>query len=215
MANPTYYTHSAPTASAGFLMMAESQLKIGTAALYGSLETSSWTYGTYKASIGLKAGASFDVGVVSSLGFNLGAEVNPLESVNVSGATVFMVTGETATISVGVQEIKPQTLEMAMATGVMYALGNERLITFGGGCSVKNRPISIDSANMACDAPTSPDVTSGISVVVVTFYDCICSSGLPWDSIVVGEMNSIDLEFSARPVLARSKGNRLGNVYIA
>ncbi len=214
MANPTYYTHSAPAAVAGFLMMAESQLKIGTASLYGSLETTSWTYATYQASIGLTA-SSFDVGVVSSLGFSETAEINPLESVNVQGATVYVVTGETAVVSVGVQQIMPATLEIALATGVMYSLGNERLITFGGGCSIKSRPISLDAANVACDAPATPNVTNGISVVIVTFYDCICTSGLPWDAIVAGEMSSIDLEFTARPVMARSRGNRLGNIYIA
>lgn len=210
----TYYTVSAPTAVAGFLMQSESQVRLGTAALYGALETTSWTYATYEASIGLTVGNSYDLGLVASLGFTLEPTIEPLDSANVADATVFLVTGEETSVELGMQQFDTRTLEVALATGVMYSLGNERLITFGGGCNVKNRPLSIESGNVACDAPTSPNVANGITGVVITLYDTICTSGLPWGDIVAGEINSIDLTFEARPVLARSRGNRLGNLYI-
>jgi hypothetical protein len=115
---------------------------------------------------------------------------------------------------VGVQQFDTRTLEVAMATGTMYTLGDEKLITFGGGCSVKNRPIAIESGNVACDAPTSPNVANGVTAIVLTLYDCICTSGLPWDAMVAGEISVLDLTFEARPVLARAKGNRLGCIYV-
>lgn len=210
----TYYTVAAPTATKGFLFQAESQVRIGTSALYGSLETTSWTYATYEASIGLVNGNSYDVGLLDSLSFTHEPTIEPLESANVADASVYLVTGEETTVEIGVQQFDPRTLEMAMATGVMYSLGNERLITFGGGCSVKNRPLSIESGNVACDSPTSPNISNGITGIVVTLYDTVCTSGLPWDSIVAGEINTLSLTFEARPVLARAKGNRLGTVYL-
>ena len=73
----SYYSVGAPSASAGFLMQPESKIKIGTAALYASLEHTSWTYITYEASIGLQAGTSFELGGGDLLSFgvehNIGA----------------------------------------------------------------------------------------------------------------------------------------------
>jgi len=182
--------------------------------LYGSLEVTSWTYATYEASIGLQAGNSFDLGLVDSLSFTHEPSIEPLESANVADASVYLITGEETSVEIGVQQFDTRTLEIALATGVMYTLGNERLITIGGSCNIKNRPLCIESGNIACDAPTSPNVTNGITAIVITLYDCICTSGLPWDSMVAGEINTLDLTFDARPVLARARGNRLGNVYI-
>jgi hypothetical protein len=72
----------------------------------------------------------------------------------------------------------------------------------------------IESGNVACDAPSSPNITNGITGIVVTLYDVICTSGLPWDEMVAGEVSVLDLTFEARPVLARARGNRLGNIYV-
>lgn len=209
-----YKTVASPSLSEGFLVQPESKIVMGTTALYGSLEVTSWTYATYEASIGLQAGTSFELGSVDSLGFTHEPSIEPLESANIADASIYMVTGEDTTLDVGVHQFDPRTLEVAMATGTMYALGDERLITFGGGCSVKNRPIAIESGNVACDAPTSPNVSNGVTAIVLTLYDCICTSGLPWDSMVAGEVSVLDLTFEARPVLARAKGSRLGNIYI-
>jgi len=210
----TYYTATAPSATAGFLVQAESQIRIGSASLYGSLETSSWTYATYQASVGLVNGSSFELGLVESLGFTHAPSIEPLESANVSDSSIYLVTGEETTVEVGVRQFDPRVLEIAMATGVMYELGNERLITFGGACNVKNRPLSIESGNVSCDAPTSPNISNGVSGVVITLYDTVCTSGLPWDSIAAGEINTLALTFEARPVLARARGGRLGSVYV-
>lgn len=210
----TYLTVSAPTTSLGHLVQPESKIILGTSPLYGSLEVTSWTYATYEASIGLQAGNSFDLGLVDSLSFTHEPSIEPLESANVADASVYLITGEETSVEIGVQQFDTRTLEIALATGVMYTLGNERLITIGGSCNIKNRPLCIESGNIACDAPTSPNVTNGITAIVITLYDCICTSGLPWDSMVAGEINTLDLTFDARPVLARARGNRLGNVYI-
>jgi hypothetical protein len=209
-----YKTVAAPTLTAGFLVQPESRIMMGTVALYGSLEVASWTYATYEASIGLQAGTSFDIGLVDSLGFTHEPSIEPLESANVADASIYLVTGEETALDVGVQQFDTRTLEVAMATGTMYTLGDEKLITFGGGCSVKNRPIAIESGNVACDAPTSPNVANGVTAIVLTLYDCICTSGLPWDAMVAGEISVLDLTFEARPVLARAKGNRLGCIYV-
>lgn len=209
----TYYTASAPTPTLGYLLQPESQIRIGTAALYGSLETTSWTYATYSASIGLVAGNSWQLGLVDSLSFSYEPAIEPLESANVADASIYLVTGEEVTVEVGVREFDPRTLEVAVSTGIMYTLGNERLITIGGACKIKNRPLSIESGNVACDTPTSPNISNGITGIVVTLYDTVCTSGLPWDDIVANEITVLDLTFEARPVLARARGNRLGCIY--
>lgn len=208
-----YKTVAAPVLTAGFLMQPESRILLGTTELYGSLEVTSWTYATYEASIGLQAGSSYGLGLVDSLGFTHEPSIEPLETANVADASIYLVTGEETTVEVGVREFDTRTLEIAMSTGVMYTLGDEKLITFGGGCAIKNRPLCIESGNVACDAPSSANIANGITGIVITLYDTICTSGLPWDSIVAGEISVLDLTFDARPVLARSRGNRLGNIY--
>jgi len=208
-----YKEVTAPTLVAGFLVQPESRILIGTGALYASLETTSWTYATYEASIGLDGGSSFDVGLVDSLGYTHEPSIEPLDSANVHDASIYLVTGEETSLEVGIKQFDTRTLEVAISTGVMYSLGDERLITFGGACNVKNRPLCIESGNIACDAPTSPNITNGITGIVLTLYDCVCTSGLPMDSMVAGETTTLDLTFEARPVLARARGNRLGNLY--
>jgi hypothetical protein len=196
------------------LVQAESQVRIGTAALYGSLETTSWTYSSYQASIGLVNGSSWDLGILDSLSFTIEPTIESLEVANVSASGIYLVTEEVTTVELGVRQFDTRTLEVALTTGVMYTLANERLLTWGGKCTAKNRPLSIESGNMACDAPTSPNVTNGITGIVITLYDTVCTSGIPWDDINANELNVLDLTFEARAVLARARGNRIGSLYI-
>ena len=214
MAVGTYYTTTSPTAVAGMLVQSESQVRLGTTALYGSLETTSWSYATYQASIGLVSGNSWDLGMLDSLSFSYEPSVEMVEFANVKTSAIYMIGDEDVTVEVGVKQYDPRTLEIAVISGTMYTLGNERLITFGHGCNIKNRPLSIESTNMACDAPTSPNIANGVSAIVITLYDTVCTSGLPWDDIVANELNTLDLTFEARPVLARNRSNRLGCIYI-
>lgn len=211
----TYYSVSSPAVAAGFLISAESRVLMGTEYLYGSLDTSSWTYTTYRASIGLKAGKSIDLGLLESLSFSHVPSFEAVEAANVSDSGIWLLTGEETTVSIGLRQFDPRILEIAFGTGRMYNLGNERLITFGGACSILSRPISIEFANISCTAPTSENINTGVSMGVLTLYDCICTSGVPWDDINASAINNLGLEFKARPVLAHARGNRLGCLYLA
>ena len=210
----TYYTVAAPTITAGFFVRPETRMCIGYNALYSALETTSWTYATYEASIGMDAGTFFDVGQVADLSWQHKPDFAAVEGFNVMDDSIWEVTGEETMVTVEIQELKDYIFELAVGTGVMYTLGVERLITFGGGCTLRNRPITLEWINDACGAPDSQDVASGISGGILTLYDCFVTSGLEW-SMNAKETNTIPLEFQARPVLARALGNRLGclNLY--
>jgi len=211
----TYYSPASPTVSEGFLVSAESRVLLGTEYLYGSLETSSWTYTTYQASIGLKSGKSIDLGLLESLGFSHVPSFEAVEAANVSTSNIWVLTGEETTLSIGLRQFNPTVLTMALGTATMYSLDNERLITFGGSCNIVSRPMSVEFTNVSCSAPSTENITNGVSIGVLTLYDCICTSGLPWDDINAGALNSISLEFKARPVSSLPRGNRLGCLYLA
>lgn len=215
MAVGTYFTTGGPVGALGYMLQAESRVRLGTEYLYGSLETSSWTYSTYGASIGLQAGKAIDFGQVESLGFTHTPSFEPLESANVQQPSIYVLTGEETTVSVGVRQFDPRVLVVALGTGTLYQLGNEYLIPFGGACTASSRPIEIAVTNIGCDKPTSPNAaSSGITAIVLTLYDVQATSGLDWGDIVANEINQFDLELSAKPVLANALGNRLGNLYI-
>ena len=209
----TYYTPSSPTVTAGFFVKPEGAIKVGTQTLYGSLETTSWTYTTYEASIGLQAGKSFELGQVNDLSWQHQPEFEPVEGFNVSDDPVYQVTGEETMVTVEIYEFHPAILELAVGTGTRYTLGSEELLTFGGGCSIRSRPISVEFINVSCDKPTSADISNGVSGGVLTIYDAFISNGIEW-SMSAKEYNTVSFEFTARPVLARSVGNRLGNLYL-
>ncbi len=213
MAVGTYFTTAGPASIEGLLVQMETRLRIGTSRLYGSLETTSWTYTTYEASVGLSA--SWDVGQVASLGLEITSELEEVESANIRSSGIFVAGAEEATLSVGVRQFDARTLELAMNNAVMYTLGDERMFTVGGACTTRARPIELAATNVACGAPSTPgDVLAGVTAIVVTFYDMQCTSGLPWGDIVANELSTLELEFSALPVTARALGNRLLNIYV-
>lgn len=207
MAVGTYFTTAAPTDALGYFIQAESRVRMGTEYLYGSLETTSWTYTTYNASIGLKAGKWIDFGQVESLGFTHAPSFEPLESANVQQPSVYVLTGEETTLSVGVRQFDPRVINVALGTGALYQLGNEYLITFGGACTASSRPFTIEVTNIGCNKPTSPNAaSSGISAIVLTLYDAQATSGLDWSDMVANEINQFDMELSAKPVFANALG---------
>lgn len=210
----TYYTPASPTVVEGFMLQPESRVLIGTQYLYGSLEVTSWTYSTYTASIGLQAGKGIDLGQLESLGFSHVPTFEAVEAANLQTSNVWVLTGEETTVSIGLRQFKPEVLNQALGTGTGYALGDEFLMTFGGKCDMQTRPISIEFTNVGCGAPSSEDITGGVSGGVLTLYDTFASSGLPWDDINAGSLNSLALEFQVRPVLTLALGNRLGNLYL-
>lgn len=215
MATGTYFTTGSPTDALGYMLQAETRVRIGTSYLYGSLETTSWTYTTYGASIGLKAGNAIDLGQVESLSFSHKPSFEALESANINQPSVYVLSGEETTVSVGLQQLDPRVLEIAIGTGTLYNLDSERLLIFGGACSQLTRPMELCMLNIGCNAPTSPDIaSSGITAIVLTLYNVQATSGLDMGDIKAGEINKVDLEFTALPVIANSLGNRLGNIYI-
>lgn len=215
MAVGTYFTTGSPTVLAGMLIQAESRVRVGTSRLYGSLEVSSAMYSTYEASIGLQAGNSFDLGELNSLGLEHVPSFEKPDAANVLQSSIEVLSEEETTLSMGVQQFDARLLEIAVGTGVMYELGDERLITVGGKCNTARRPVEIATTNIGCNAPDAPtSVLTGVTAIVVTVYDANVQNGLPWSDIVAGELNVLDLEWMAHPVNARALGNRLFNVYI-
>jgi hypothetical protein len=212
----TYFTTGSITESLGFMIQAESRVRLGTEYLFGALETSSWTYSTYGTSIGLKAGKAIDFGQVESLGFTHQPSFEPLESANVQQPSIYVLSGEETTLNVGVRQFDPRVLQVALGTaGALYSLGNEYLIPFGGACTASSRPVEVGVLNIGCNRPASPDaVSSGITAIILTLYDVQATSGLDWGDIVANEVNQFDLELAAKPVLTNALGNRLGNLYI-
>jgi hypothetical protein len=207
----TYYSPAAPTPEEGFLVQVESRVVLGNAYLYGSLETTSFTYASYTASIGLTGGE--DLGLLESLSFSQVPTFEAVEAANVQDSNIWILTGEECTLSVGLEEFQPEVIWMALGTGDYYVLGAERLATFGGKCTMTTRPLSVEFTNVACQAPQVEDISGGISGGVITLYDTFISSGMPWDTMTATELNNVTLEFQARPVYGHARGNRLGNVY--
>lgn len=210
----TYYSPASPVVSTGFLIQPGSRVLLGERYLHGSLDVTSWTYSTYTASIGIQDGLGIDLGSLESLGFSHVPTFEAVESANIQSSNIWVLTGEETTLSIGLRQFKPETINKALGTGTHYALGDEALITFGGKCDMQTRPLSIEFTNVACQAPSSQDITGGITGGVITLYDTFVSSGLPWDDINAGTLNTLALELMVRPVLALALGNRLGNMYL-
>jgi len=213
----TYYASgaSAPTIVEELLVQAESRVLLGNANLYGSLETESATYLAYTASIGLASGASVDLGTLASLGFSHVPTYEPVESANIQDASIWNMSGEETSVSVGLRQFDMAVLQLALGSGIRrdFASDTETLLTFGGKCTMDTRPLCIEAANAACNAPTSEDVQAGITAIIITLYDVISTSGLNWDTMDAKAINELAIEFQARPVLAHDRGNRLGNMY--
>lgn len=200
----------------GMLVQTQARVRIGTESLYGSLETSSTTYTNYNTPIGLTSN-SFDLGVVSELGLTINQTVEPYESANERQATIYVVTEEETLVNIGVTQFDRRVLELCLATGVAIDLETasnpEYLFTWGGGCTIKSRPIEIDASNIACFVEEQ-NANTGVTGIRITVYDAICTSGLPWDTISATELNTLSLEFSGRPVSTHALGNLLGNCYV-
>ncbi len=216
MAVGNYFTTASPSVLAALTVQSETRVRIGTLPLYtGSLETTSGLYNAYKASIGLVVGNSFDLGELASLSFEHVPTFEAVESTNVLSSSLEVLSEEETTISIGVQQFDPRALELLVGTGVMYTLGNERLITVGGQCNTARRPIELAATNIGCNAPSTPESTlTGISAIVITAYDCNCQNGLPWSDIVAGELNVLDTEWAVHPVATNALGNKRFNAYI-
>ena len=205
----SYITPSSVSDTTGLLLKPETAVEVGTGRLYASLETTSWTYATYNISIGLSA--SFQLGTVADLTFSHVPEYEAIEAYNVGDDSLYEVTGEETTVSVEIRQFDRRVLELAVGTGVRYDLGNETVFGFGGGCSMIRRPWCLEFTNASCWAPDSQDVSVGITGGAITLYDCFIQSGIEW-AMNAKENNSVPLEVQALPVLALTKGRRLGSM---
>ena len=208
----TYITPSAPDPVAAFLVRLESNVKLGTQYLYGSLKVTGWTYTTYTAPVGLSAN-SFSLGTLANISWAHKPGYTAIESFNISDKPLFELDGEETMLTIEIQQIDPRVLEYAVGTGTMYTLGVERLLTFGGGCRIRTRPISVEFVNDSCNKPDSQNMASGLTGGCLTLYNCFVQSGLEW-AMGAGETNTIPLELQALPVMTLSRGNRLGNLYL-
>lgn len=208
-------TPTAPTVTEGYLVKAENRVLLGTSVWGTALETSSQSYSSYGIHVGMASGQSLELGFLESVGFSYVPTWEAVDSANVAQGAVYDMTAEELTLSVGLREFHPEALRAAINSGVMYSLGTEVLYSFGGGCSLVNRPLVIEFTNAACDVPDTPNaVTSGITGGILTAYDTICTSGLPWDSVARNEINMLSLEFKGRPLLVKPKGNRYGSLWL-
>lgn len=215
MATGTYFTTTGPSVVTGLMMQSETRVRMGTQRLWGSLEVSSASYNAYMASIGLQSGNSFDLGLLSSLSFEHVPSFEEPDVANLLTPPVETLTDEEVTIGLGVMQFDPRTIEVALGTGTMYAIGNERLFIVGGKCTTQRRPLEIASTNIGCYAPSSPtSVLTAITAIVITVYDAQCTSGVPWSEIVANTLNTLELEFMAKSVTTLQLGNRLFNVYM-
>lgn len=199
------------------LIQAGARLRIGTQALYGSLETTSPAYTAYKASLGVKDNASIDFGKVSELGIDIGATVEAFDAVNERQPSIYIVTEERCMVNVGITQFDPQIFQVLLHHGVAYKWTSpniEYLITFGGVCGIKNRPLQLDVANIACQLPGSANADLGITGIIFNVYDAISMSGLKWDALNAKALNTMTAEFNGRPVNGLALGNLTGNIYV-
>lgn len=209
----TYLTVPSVTTTEAKLVQPESAILVGTSRLYGALETTSWTYSTYGISIGLAAGQSYQLGIVSEVTFSHAPEFEPVETGNTSDNEIYSVSGEETTLSVDIFEFDRRTVELALGTGTRIEIGSEAIIPFGGGCNMLRRPWSVQFTNGHCSAPSAQDISLGVSGGAITLYDAFVQSGLEW-TLAAKETNTASLELMALPVLERTKGYRLGNIYL-
>ncbi len=209
----TYLTPCTPTTTTGLLMKSETCILVGTARLYEALEVASWTYATYEVSIGLQGGKSFNLGIIAELTWSHKPTFEALEAYNMSDDPLYEVTGEETMVSVTIRQFSVSMLELAIGTGARYDLGAESIITFGGGCNMLRRPYSFEFLNESCFAPSSQDVSLGITGGAIVLYDAFVTSGIEW-AMAAKEGNTVPLEIQALPVVARARGNRLGVLYL-
>jgi hypothetical protein len=150
-----------------------------------------------------------------SIGFEHVPTFDAPNVTNVLTSSLQVLSEEETTISMGLTQFDARILELAVGTGSIVTVGNERLIKVGGQCSAPRRPIEIAAENIGCNAPAATvDVLTGVSAIVITAYDCQCTSGLPLSELVAGELTTYDLEWTVQPVPAHALGNKLFNLLI-
>lgn len=209
---------ASPQKTLGMLVQASASVLLGIEELYGSLEVASDTYTSYNASIGLQDGKSVDLGELSELGTVINATVEPFDAVNQRQPSIYIVTEEEVTLTTGITEFDYRVIEVLFHNGALYDLASasnpEKLITFGGSCNIKFRPMTIGAANIACYLPANQNAELGITGIIMTFYNMMSTSGFNLDTLSAKELNTMTIEWSGTPVTTNELGNQQGNIYI-
>lgn len=208
----TYATPTSPTLTRGFLVRSESRVLLG---INGEtdLETTSWPASVYSAPIGMASGQGLDLGYLADLSWSQVPAIEPVEGVNVQNDRFYEITGEESTLTVAIREFKPQVLAEAIASGKLYVLGDEALITFGGDSSVDELPLVVEFTNLQGGAPSSANIGSGITGGILTLYKTVITGGLEM-AFSAREVAQVPLEFRVIPDTDKAAGNRLGNLYL-
>jgi len=208
---------SAPTTLAGYRLKPEAVVRVGKLNMFGSLDSHSYAYTTWGIPVGMDsvAGQYIELGGLVSVGANLALTWEPVETANLPQGTIYDLTSEELTITVEVQEFRPELFELMMhTTALTEETGKQKLYATGGGCSMVSRPITIEFTNVACDKPSSPDLASGVSGGILTVYDAIISNGMNFENINRNNLNTISLEFRAKPVPYFPQGRRLCSLWL-
>lgn len=215
MATGTLASTSPPEKLAGFLVQARARVRLGLQPTFDALETVSASYTNYSASLGILDAQALDVGIISTLGVNIGATVEPYDAANERLPSIYYVTGETAEITLGATQFDPAFMRMLLHHAVQYDIagGLETLITFGTLCNVLSQPLEIGVTNLACFLPAGQDIALGLTAFIMTFYDVIATSGLNWGEMSAKTLNNLDTTFMGRPVDSLADGNQTGNIY--
>lgn len=219
MATSTDWTSVSPAQNNGFLVQAETTIRIGTLQYYGSLEVSSGTYNaTYDyASQGLQAANSVNFGILEGISMELTAEFEDLEATNIISTGVKGLASEGVTVSMTIKQFDPAIIELMVQNGTLLTYQTiERLMRFGGACTAKSRPLELSMVNLACQAPLNAGQTqtiaNGLTGAVFTVYDGQFTSGFNWGDVIAGNFNAFEATYEATPWLDRILGNRLGNI---
>lgn len=198
----------------GFAPRWENCVEIGDAALWGSLEITTYIYSVYGSSIGLAAGQGRQIGACDDLEFEFTRDFSEVEVANVVSSGVFELDSEEATLTMNMFEWQPENIAYAWNTTYSLVTATDGVIQFGGGCTLSSRPIAIHGTNIACNADAISDLTDGVDYMCLTLYDCYSTEGgsIP---ISAREDNPISITIRARPVLSMTAGTRIGNLYLA
>jgi|WetSurMetagenome_2_1015567.scaffolds.fasta_scaffold167871_3 hypothetical protein len=207
------YAPAAPTVTEGFFVKPEVRVLVGTSTLWGSLERISYSYNYYATPIGLLAGQSFDVGALASIEPVLNRTFEAVDAANLPAGRLYDLTSEEVSLSLTVMEMKPQLVDLLLATtGVTYS--NQYMWALGGACVGSTRPISIEWTNVNCGAPTSANISTGISGGILTIFDGMVTSGLNFGAMARNGQNNYAITIVGRPVLSMPAGKRLCSLWL-
>jgi hypothetical protein len=192
----------------------ENALVIGNAELWASLETSSYIYATYGASVGLQENAGTQLGGCRDISFERTQDVEAVELGNVVDSGIYEITSEENTLTFSAMEWRPDVIGIAFGVTAKTVTATDSVVIFGGGCNVASRPIVVQGENVSCNAADITNLTDGVEFAVLTLYDCYSSEGatLPFSA---SEDAPLDITMRCKPVLSLSRGERIGNLYLA